>query len=209
VGGARPRRCPRPRARPGLPCQRLTSRACRHLHATITGAAPSGRGPGTGCPRMPRRERSSASSKARRSSRRGTNVRLPRRGEPRRRRHVTDLLRAQGADHRRERTDRRAPDESGELRTELGHHGRERRDGYDARLDQAFRTRGRSAEVPSTPAASVCLRTRARSQQGAGERHARRVAGLRRRSTQWRRAGLLGPPDRSRPIEPPPHPRRP
>ena len=47
------------------------------------------------------------------------DVRLQRRGEPRRRRHVADLLRAEGVDCRRRGKDRRAREESGELRTEL------------------------------------------------------------------------------------------
>ena len=46
-----------------------------------------------------------------------------RRGEPRRRRHVADLLRAQGADRRRREEDRRAREEGGELRN----HGDESR----------------------------------------------------------------------------------
>src|SRR5215216_1239378 len=41
------------------------------------------------------------------------DVRLPGRGEPRRRRHVADLLRAEGVDRRRRKTDRRAGEESG------------------------------------------------------------------------------------------------
>ena len=40
-------------------------------------------------------------------------------GEPRRRRHVADLLRAEGVDRRRRGKDRRAREESGELRTDL------------------------------------------------------------------------------------------
>ena len=47
------------------------------------------------------------------------DVRLQRRGEPRRRRHVADLLRAEGVDRRRRGKDRRAREESGELRTDL------------------------------------------------------------------------------------------
>jgi hypothetical protein len=48
------------------------------------------------------------------------DARLQRRGEPRRRRHVADLLRADGADRRRGGKDRRAREESGELsRAEL------------------------------------------------------------------------------------------
>jgi hypothetical protein len=46
------------------------------------------------------------------------DVRLQRQGEPRRRRHVADLLRAEGVDRRRRGKDRRARGESGELRTE-------------------------------------------------------------------------------------------
>ena len=46
-------------------------------------------------------------------------LRLQRRGEPRRRRHVADLLRAEGVDCRRRGEDRRAREESGELRTDL------------------------------------------------------------------------------------------
>ena len=42
-----------------------------------------------------------------------------RRGEPRRRRHVADSLRAEGVDCRRRGKDRRPREESGELRTEL------------------------------------------------------------------------------------------
>ena len=46
------------------------------------------------------------------------DVRLPARGEPQRRRHVADRLRAVGVDRRRRNKDRRAGEESGELRTE-------------------------------------------------------------------------------------------
>src|SRR5438093_140115 len=45
------------------------------------------------------------------------DVRLQRQGEPRRRRNVADLLRAEGADRRRREEDRRAREESSELRT--------------------------------------------------------------------------------------------
>src|SRR5256712_2823786 len=48
------------------------------------------------------------------------DVRLQRRGEPRRKRHVAGRLRAEGADCRRRGKDRRAREEGGELRTELG-----------------------------------------------------------------------------------------
>jgi hypothetical protein len=44
------------------------------------------------------------------------DVRLQRQGEPRRRRHVADGLRAEGVDRRRRDKDRRAREESGELR---------------------------------------------------------------------------------------------
>jgi hypothetical protein len=44
------------------------------------------------------------------------DVRLQRLGEPRRRQHVADLLRAEGADPRRGEEDRRAREEGGELR---------------------------------------------------------------------------------------------
>src|SRR5207245_11807632 len=47
------------------------------------------------------------------------DVRLQRRGEPRRRRRVAHRLRAEGVDRRRRGKDRRAGEESGELRTEL------------------------------------------------------------------------------------------
>src|SRR5207248_2054486 len=47
------------------------------------------------------------------------DVRLQRQGEPRRRRHVADRLRSEGVNHRRGGKDRRAREESGELRTEL------------------------------------------------------------------------------------------
>jgi uncharacterized protein YdhG (YjbR/CyaY superfamily) len=43
------------------------------------------------------------------------DVRLQRRREPRQRRHVADLLRAQGADRRRREKDRRAREEGGAL----------------------------------------------------------------------------------------------
>ena len=46
------------------------------------------------------------------------DARLQRRGEPRRRRHVADRLRADGVDRRRRGKDRRAREESGELRPE-------------------------------------------------------------------------------------------
>ena len=47
------------------------------------------------------------------------DARLQRRREPRRRHHVADLLRADGVDRRRRGKDRRAREESGELRPEL------------------------------------------------------------------------------------------
>src|SRR5438477_3047631 len=47
------------------------------------------------------------------------DVRLQRRGEPRRRRHVADRLRSDEVDRRRRGKDRCAREESGELRTEL------------------------------------------------------------------------------------------
>jgi hypothetical protein len=46
------------------------------------------------------------------------DARLQRQGEPRRRPHVADRLRAKGADRRRRGNDRRAREESGELTTE-------------------------------------------------------------------------------------------
>ncbi len=49
------------------------------------------------------------------------DVRFQRSSEPRRRRHVADLLRADGVDRRRRGKDRRAREESGELRTEVAH----------------------------------------------------------------------------------------
>jgi hypothetical protein len=63
------------------------------------------------------------------------HARFQRRGEPRRRRHVADGLRAEGADRRRRGTDRRAPEESGELRRvsfrlELYGHGTRLGSGY-------------------------------------------------------------------------------
>ena len=89
------------------------------LHAIIKASAqPSRRGSGTGCPRMPRTARSSASSKAREVQNEVRDVRLHAPGEPRRRRHVADRLRAEGVDRRRRGKDRRAREESGELRTE-------------------------------------------------------------------------------------------
>ena len=47
------------------------------------------------------------------------DVGLQRRGEPRRRRHVADLLRAEEVDRRRRGEDRRAREEGGALRAEL------------------------------------------------------------------------------------------
>src|SRR5436190_3084346 len=47
------------------------------------------------------------------------DVRLQRQGEPRRRRHVADLLRSDGADRRRRGKDRRAREESGGLKTDV------------------------------------------------------------------------------------------
>src|SRR2546429_4302932 len=46
------------------------------------------------------------------------DVRLQRRGAPRRRHHVAERLRSDGVDRRRRGKDRRAPEESGELRTD-------------------------------------------------------------------------------------------
>src|SRR3712207_6670751 len=48
------------------------------------------------------------------------DARLQRRGEPRRGGHVADLLRAEGVECHRRGKDRRAREESGELRTALG-----------------------------------------------------------------------------------------
>src|SRR6266508_3770000 len=47
------------------------------------------------------------------------HARLQRRGVPRRRRHVAELLRAEGVERRRRGKDQRAREESGELRTDL------------------------------------------------------------------------------------------
>ena len=54
------------------------------------------------------------------------HVRLQRRGKARRRRHVADLLRAEGIDRRRRGKDRRAGEESGELKTGLATEPRQR-----------------------------------------------------------------------------------
>src|SRR5437879_3714471 len=56
-----------------------------------------------------------SSQKNRRSA---SDARVQRQGEPRRRPHVADRLRAKGADRRRRGKDLRAREESGELRTE-------------------------------------------------------------------------------------------
>ena len=56
---------------------------------------------------------------ARVSSTRGTRRLASARCEPRRRRHVADRLRAEGVDRRRRGKDRRAREESGELRSDL------------------------------------------------------------------------------------------
>jgi hypothetical protein len=56
------------------------------------------------------------------------DVRLQRRGKPRRRRHVADRLRSVGVDRRRRGKDRRAGEESGELRIELDTRPGPRRD---------------------------------------------------------------------------------
>ena len=109
------------------PCSRRSPRCRNRIAPWASGSMrsskparqPSRRDSGTGCPRMPRTARSSASSKARRSSKRGTRRSASARGEPRRRRHVADRLRAEGVDCRRRGKDRRAREESGELRTEL------------------------------------------------------------------------------------------
>ena len=79
----------------------------------------SGRRPGTGCPRMPGTARSSASSRARRSSARVRDVWLPGHGAPGRRQHVADLVCAEGVDRRRRGQDRRTGEACGELRS---HH---------------------------------------------------------------------------------------
>jgi uncharacterized protein YdhG (YjbR/CyaY superfamily) len=55
------------------------------------------------------------------------DARLQRQGEPRRRHHVADRRRSEGTDRRR-RQDRRAREESSELRTELATSPRARRD---------------------------------------------------------------------------------
>src|SRR6266498_2404408 len=49
------------------------------------------------------------------------HARLQRRGVPRRRRHVAELLRAEGVERRRRGKDQRAREESGELRTDLAY----------------------------------------------------------------------------------------
>ena len=66
------------------------------------------------------------------------DVRLQRHGEPRPRRDVVDLLRAEGVDRRRRGKDRQAREESGELRTELatGPPRRDRRAGRGVPCDE-------------------------------------------------------------------------
>src|SRR3989442_2392957 len=64
------------------------------------------------------------------------DVRLQRRGEARRRRHVADRLCSEGVDRRRRGKDRRAREESGELRTELDTGPRSR----SAPVDGSLRT---------------------------------------------------------------------
>jgi hypothetical protein len=78
---------------------------------------PSCRRPGTGCPRMPWTGTSSASIRARRSSRRGTRHSTSATRRPRRRRHVADLVRSDGVDRRQRGKDRCAREESGELKS--------------------------------------------------------------------------------------------
>src|SRR5205807_3080443 len=58
------------------------------------------------------------------------DVRLQRQREPRRRRYVAGRLRAEGVDRRRRGKDRRAREESGELRTELDTGPRLRREDW-------------------------------------------------------------------------------
>jgi hypothetical protein len=109
------------------PCSRRSPRCRNRIVSWASGSMPSSkparqpsrRDSGTGCPRMPTTARSSASSKARRSSKRDTRLWLQRQGEPRRRRHVARRLRAEGVDYRRRGKDRHAREESSGLRTEL------------------------------------------------------------------------------------------
>jgi hypothetical protein len=88
----------------------------RRLHGIIKpGRQPSRRKPGTGCPRMPRTAGSSASSKARTSSKSRyatfgfTDKANLDEGA------MWPLLRAEGVDRRRRGNDRQAREESGEL----------------------------------------------------------------------------------------------
>jgi hypothetical protein len=88
----------------------------------------SRRNSGTGCPRMPRTARSSASPKRAEVQDEVRNVGLQRQGEPRRRRHVANRFRSTGVDRRRRGKDHRAREESGELKTELATGPRPKRD---------------------------------------------------------------------------------
>src|SRR3970282_1831644 len=85
------------------------------------------------------------------------DLRLQRRGEPRRSRHVADRLRSDGVDRSRRGRDRRAREESGELRTELATGSRPRRDGLSGPAWLLVRPSGRQTQVqtwsyPSFPA---------------------------------------------------------
>ena len=91
------------------------------LHAVIKASAPAlvAEDSGTGCPRTPRTARSSASSKrAQKFKTRYATFGFNDDGEPRRRHHVADRVRADGVDRRRRGKNRRAREESGELRIE-------------------------------------------------------------------------------------------
>ena len=110
-----------------------------------------------------------------------------RRREPRRRRHVADLLRADGADRRRRGADRRAREEGGELRTDLAR----RQPRSDPRAGRAReQPQGRQRRDPEAPADGVHRRLRL-GQELAGVRHDRRgVAAADQRDLQRLRAGL-------------------
>jgi hypothetical protein len=80
------------------------------------------------------------------------DARLQRQGEPRRRPHVADRLRAKGADRRRRGEDRRAGEEGGELRNRLRLLRRFAPAGLvDAGIRKDLRLDAPTASLPRTP----------------------------------------------------------
>src|SRR5207249_2759175 len=98
------------------------------------------------------------------------DVRLQRQGEPRRRRHVADRLRAERVDCHRRGKDRRSREESGELSTEL------------ATKPSLSRIVGRDEAFPWDENAHDHAPKRVPAARPSGDYHERNVASLYRKS---------------------------